>query len=313
MSLRSTLTLLTLSMTSGCEDAATTEDRLTSELQNALSESSERSMVGAISGFADRGLPERPDALGVARDLVEFIQSEASCSAVSREDNVVTIDFSAMDDSCEYLGNITGGSVVATLYATDSTVQMDLALTEVTDDRATASGDVAVSLTDAEREISGELEISHEECDGEGKGHGEDGGEPPEGEDGGEPPADGEGASSERQGPPPPPRELTLIAQRVEAPLNGDWESGVVVNGTISGQADEGDMSGVESGLEIRAGELVPQAGTLTRSHASADGEHSGEMSMTFSRVSEDAIQVDISGPEGEVSIQVDPVTGEAL
>ena len=312
---RTTVLLLALV---GCDTAEQADQA--SMYEEAMVQIQARQSLEDVSAPAEAHLPPpAQDPLAFAADLEAFIASQADCAVVEQDGDELRVDFGDAEDGCDYLERNWSGSLSAVLTETETGIEMAMTLSALSDGIITMTGDALAILSDSEHAFISDLHISHdpdalpphpdgacgEECEGGGKGgEGGEGGAPPEGEGMG---GEGEGMGGEEQGmrPPPPPAEVDVVASRTETPLDGDFANGVVVNGERSMSAEEGDASMTEVGLEIRAGERIPQAGTVTM-----DGPR-GLGTISFSRVDDDTIEVTMDGPEGKQSFLVDPVSGQ--
>ena len=291
----------------GCS-VADSVDALRSELDGAVATqrmaAMETDMVAAHAG------PLPADPLAFAEDLDAFIDSQAACSTVTEDGDTVTVDFGEVDDGCTYLGHTYGGVMVATITEGEGTLTANLQLDGLTDGFATLTGEVYIDLSESQRQILSSVHISTDgeppgDCDGDrpegGPPEGEAEGDRPEGP----PPAGEEGG---RGGPPGghhgPPPEADVVGDRVQTPLEGSFEIGVIENGTRTMSDDHGDAELTAVDLATRTGEVVPESGTLTM-----DGPP-GVLEISFLRLDEDTVQVTMDGPRGSQVIEVDPVTG---
>ena len=271
-----------------------TQSELSSAYEEAVVQTRSSQTVGDTMAFRQQGAPMDP--LMLAADLEAFIASESDCATIIQDGNIVTVDFG--EDGCAYLDRTLTGSLSADISEGDNTTIVALELYDLGDGIVTLNGSADASLTDTERSFNTDFHISHSAdtdpaCD---RSEGEEGA--PDGE---------QSAEGPPEGPPRPPAEVDMVGSRTETPLDGSFDVGIIVNGSRQMSADEGDASMTETGIEIVAGELVPQAGTIV--HDSPRGA----VTMTFSRVDDNTIEINIEGERGSESFQVDSTSGERL
>lgn len=297
-----------------CDQAEQSE--LTAAYEEAVVQTRSSETVSDVAAPRQLGAPVDP--LMFFTDLEAFMSAESDCASISQSGESITIDFG--EEGCAYLDRSLTGSISATIAESDSGTAIAMELFDLSDGVVTLTGTADASISDAARELLADLHISHDaDADPACRGDEE---RPEEGMEGEERPEDEERPEGEEMGDEErpegeegrpeggdmrPPAEVDMIGSRSEAPLDGSFESGVIVNGSRQMSAEEGDATMTETDLEIVAGELVPQAGTIVH-----DGPR-GLVTMTFSRVDASAIQIDIEGERGSESFQVDPVSGERL
>ncbi|MEL6346512.1 MAG: hypothetical protein AAFV53_25600 [Myxococcota bacterium] len=316
--------LLGLSMASvaGCDmlsglevSEAYTEVMLQSQEREMMDDMAEASMASGEGERGADGMAMPRDPLAMARDIEAFIDSQADCSEIVREDNVLSVDFGDLDDDCAFMGKTYAGSLSVVTSTTDDGEVISLTFDGMTDGIITLDGIAEIEMSADQRTVSSDVHISRDEdamlpCE-RGEESKEDEEQPEQGEMADEMAADrarGEGREDAMgQRPhrmPPPPAEVDIIAERSEAALDGSFDNGVRVNGSRQMIAEMGTATITESNLEIVAGERVPQAGTIVH-----DGPR-GEVTLSFERVDDDTIQVSISGEHGDQTLMVDPTTG---
>jgi hypothetical protein len=273
------------------------------QLESALSTQRMASMESDMVA-AHRGGPLPTDPLSFAEDLAAFIESQAACSTVVEDGDTVTVDFGDVNDDCTYQGHTYGGVMVATIAESEGVLIATLQLDGLTDGIATLTGEVYIDLAESKRLIASDVHISMTGgcLGGERAEHAEDEGAR---DDRRGPPHEGE--EGERHGPPPgPPPESDVVGERVQVPLDGSFEIGVIENGSRTMSAEGGDAEITTVDLATRAGEIIPESGSITMVGPP------GTMTISFARIDADTIEVTLDGPRGEEIIAVDPVSGEA-
>lgn len=289
--MKRTLFLLVASTAAACDLGESSEQAAYSE---AMMASEARQVVSDTVAFHEPGRPLDP--MQLVADMQAFIEEGSDCAAISADGEDIFVDFG--DAGCAFQGRTYTGAVSASFIEGDGSAEMSMIFASLSDGIVTLDGVADAVLSDDARQISAVLDIAHEE--GAGCMEGEEMA-PPEGER----PADsGEG---EMAPPPRPPSAFTLTLERTEAPIDGSFDSGVVINADQQMSAEQGDAAITEAGVEILAGEVVPQAGSVVH-----DGPM-GAATMRFERLSADAILVTVDGPMGEDTFEVDPATGARL
>ncbi len=299
-----------------CAACDSEQTELSSAYEEAVVQTRSSQTIGEVS--APRALGAPSDPLTFLTDMEAFISAESDCAEITQSDDVISIDFG--EEGCDYLGRTMTGALSAVITDDGSGVTaIAVELFALNDGIVTLDGSADALLTEEERVFSADLHVSHDAdadpaCDRDGEGEPPEGGEgePPEGGEGEAPEEGGEGMGGPdggegMGGPPRPPAEVDMIGARSEAPLDGDFSAGVIVNGTREMTAEEGDATMSEIDLEIVSGELVPQAGSIIHSGPM------GEVTMTFARVDDATIEVSVSGERGDESFEVDAVSGERL
>lgn len=272
--------------------------------QEAMMGSEARQVVDNTVAFHKPGRPMGP--LDLVEQMRSFIEVDSDCAQVTTDGDQITVDFGA--DGCEYMDRTFTGSVSAVFSEQDTQSLMQMTFEDLSDGIVTLSGAADASLSDTQRTIAAALDVTHTEDAGCMRGESMS---PPEGEretgsDTGPPKGNDDARGGE--GPPPrPPSAFTLIVDREVTALDGDFEAGIRMDGIKSMIADQGEVLITETGVEVRSGEVVPQAGQITH-----DGPRGGA-TMTFTRLSDTIIAVSVDGPRGAESFQVDPATGERL
>ena len=87
---------------------------------------------------------------------------------------------------------------------------------------------------------------------------------------------------------------------RVQKPLDGDLKVGFTEDGNRSWTGESGHWELTISGLQMRWEDPVPQAGSLT-----LDTPFDKTIEMSFSRVNDKTIHVDLQGPRASFGYDV--------
>lgn len=285
-----------------CDTASSSEEVA---YQESMMSSEARQVVDDTVAFHKPGRPSGP--LDLVEQMRSFIETDSDCAAVTTDGDQITVDFG--DEGCTYMERTFTGSVTAIFSELETQSLMQMTFDTLSDGIVTISGSADAALSDTQREISAALDVTHTKDAGCMRGESM---APPEGEREAREEDAREGEPRESggrggEGPPRPPSAFSLIVDREVVAIDDDFEIGIRMNGTKSMIADQGEAFITETGVEIRSGEVVPQAGQVTH-----DGPR-GAATMTFSRLSESVIEVYVDGPRGEESFQVDPATGARL
>lgn len=309
----SVLSMAGCDLLSGLEiSEAYTETMLQSQERQVMDDMAAASEESA----GERGASQAPrDPLSMAMDIEAFIDSQADCSEVTREDNLITVDFGDLDDDCSFMDRTYAGEMVAVMSTNDDGAEViGLTFNAMSDGVITIDGTADIEMSEDSRNITSDVHISREgdlPCErGERPDDemGEETGEEVEAMADDSAPAPREDIrEGGRHRMPPPPAEVDVVAVRSEAAMDGSFDNGVIVNGTRTMSAERGDASITETDLEIVAGERVPQAGTIVH-----NSPH-GEVTLSFSRIDDDTIEVSVSGDRGEQVFLVDPATGAPM
>lgn len=296
------------------------EETVDGAWQEAMVQSHAGAMLGetgGLDGVHGMGPPALPLGAGegwVGDDVSAFLESQADCSTVATDGDVVTVDLGDLDDGCEYQGRTWAGVVVSRTSVEGGATVTDLELVGLTDGRVTLDGTEILVLEEGLRTVASDVEVALD-CEGIVEppfGHGGPPGEggPPVG---GEPPPFGEGPPPDAgpHHPPGPPfggAGGTMETWLVQTPLVAEegFDSGRIVDGGRSLTNGLGEWSMDVEAAEIRAGDAVPQAGRYLLRAPTHDG-----VTLTFTRLDDALIEVRADGPHGEHVFVVDATTGE--
>jgi len=207
---------------------------------------------------------------GAVEDAVEelraFWASQVPCADVARDGDTVTVDYGDLSDDCEYNGHTYAGVHTITVVRTDSS-DVEVGHAWVGFTNGELTVDGTADVTWSGTESSRRVVHTLEWDDGE--------------------------------------RTLTGSGDRTQARLD-PVDGGIVVDGARAWKTSKGEWTLDIDGVEMRAMDPVPQAGSYTLTNP--EGK---DLVMDFERLDEDTIQVMLTGTRREVVFEVTSGTGE--
>ena len=240
--------------------ACTSDDVTQAEAKEALDEANWSTQSSALT--AEVAEISTHFTLGQAADqaaknLRDFVQTEVPCAKLTVADASLTIDFGALSDNCKWHGHvITGQAKIAVQRADVGQVQVTHTWTGLSNGLVKLDGTATVTWSAAE----GTRRVVHQVT-----------------------------AASLDQ----PTRTLTGSGdrtQRLVDPAKG-WLGGIEIDGSRQWTSAKGTWSLAIAGVQVRALDPVPQAGTYTLTTPAGK-----TLGLSFSRLDTVTIQVTVTG-----------------
>ncbi|MCA9562878.1 MAG: hypothetical protein KC561_05275 [Myxococcales bacterium] len=206
-----------------------------------------------------------------AQELRAWFESQIDCSTVTIDDASVTIDFGELNDACVYNGMTYAGVTVISIESIqDGQVTVGHQWTDMTNGIVTVNGSAQVtwSASDVSRRVQHQI------------------------------------TSTSLRG------SVTATGDRTMQLINPTrtwWENGILINGSRNWTSENTEWSMAIQGVEVRAQDPVPQAGTYTLTIP--DGR---TLSLIFERQTDDIIRVTLTGTRQDWVFDVTR-TGEVL
>lgn len=241
------------------------EDLTSEEAQEAVEEVSLASQASSVAEGSIELTTSFTLGAGVdaaAEEIREFVVSQLACAEVEREGATVTIQYGATG-SCLWHGQTyTGTHAVTVTRSEENDVLVHHEWTELSNGRVSVDGsaDVTWDLDAKTRRVVHELTWTRLRDNRQGTGSGD----------------------------------------RLQSPLDGDWTSGIVIDGERAWQGARGNWTLDIEQVEWQWVDPLPQSGTYT-----AITPAGKEVSMSFSRTGDHTIHVTVDGARRDFEFDV--------